>query len=240
MAPYQPYGPDDIGHSVSIVAGGAGGAALGAAPYSYADGPQTPPLDASNANTGVHHQFYAPPQEEEPLVSEIDDFSQSYNRAIAMVPTERDTHIHTGDLPGSSSGTPLGLGAIGVSPLRRSPTNTAGTGRTQDRDLTSEALRTPIQGSAYGGSSGNGSNSSLINRDPEPGVPLRSPLREGVGMMSAGLGSAVSAVVGRDNAPRYQLVDEERDDVPVLTGPGQLRSSRRMSANNGFLSGDTK
>jgi len=247
IAPHQPYGPDDFGHTTSIVAGGA---ALGAAPYSYADGPQTPPLN--NPNGQVHHQFYAPPPaEEEPLVSEIDDFSRNYHRAIATVPTERDTHIHTGDLPDAEMGMAGGLAAMGVSPLRRSPTNVAGAGRTQDRDLTSEALRTPVQGSAWGSSqstsnvgesSGNGSNSSLVNRDPDA-IPPRSPLREGMGMMSGSLGSAVSAVVGRDNAPRYQLVDEARDlgDVPVLSGPGQLRQQRMSrNSNTGFLSGDTK
>jgi hypothetical protein len=238
MSPYQPYGPDDFSHAGEMAAGGPF-----PTPYSYADADtaNTPPMD-------THHQFYSsprPPHEEEPLVSEIEDFSQSYQRAIgATVPTDRDTHIHDGDLPDTVTG--LGLG-VGVSTMRRKPVSgSAGSnGRTQDRDVTDEPLRSPVGStvptyhsegwspagvrsspstSRSGDGNGNESNTSLLNRGPSvAAVPARSPLREGMVGMGASLGSAVSAVVGRDNAPRYQLVDEARDDVPILTSPGSTR-----------------
>lgn len=207
-------------------------------PYRYTDA-RSPPMD-------IHHQFYSaepsPPHEEEPLVSEIEDFSQSYHRAIATVPTDRDTLKQDVDIPDTVMG--LGMGG-GVSAMRRKPVSgTLGSNsRTQDRDVTDEPLRSPVGSTVptyhsegwepagvrpspstnrSGDVSGNTSESSLLNRSPSITVPARSPMREGI----AGIGSSLGSVIGRDNAPRYQLVDETRNDVPVLRSPGQLRTAK--------------
>lgn len=80
------------------------------------------------------------------------------------------------------------------------------------------------------GGSRDGSDVSENNagdEGPEIAIPPRSPLR----LSRMGNISAVSAPPRSpidDARPRYQLVDEvvERDDVPILSSPGQLRHSR--------------
>lgn len=158
------------------------------------------------------------------MVSEIDDFSRSFHEAIQqrMADGERDTHIHSGVLPGGVGGTGIGMG-IGAPLL--------GNHRTEDREARSEAYRSQIAGGSphalrsnptYGGRSG-GSGGGV---DEEVEIPPKSPLRES--MQVGGLSSAVGRRNPDDGVRRYQLVDEiVGDDIPILHSPGQLRHSRQ-------------
>jgi len=86
---------------------------------------------------------------------------------------------------------------------------------------------------SYESGSGSGSTDGRDgSRDgdesPEIAIPPKSPLRQSriLGNM-AGMSTGGRSPVD-DAKPRYQLVDEvvERDDVPILHSPGQLRYSR--------------
>lgn len=150
---------------------------------------------------------------------------------------ERDTHIHSGVLPGGVGGTGIGMGIIGAPLLSNH--------RTEDREARSETFRNQsAQKSGGGGGSGSGGWSPQALRsnpvhgyrnvsgdgrgdedEEEVEIPPKSPLRES---MIAGLGAAVGRKSPDDERPRYQLVDEVvGDDVPILHSPGQLRHSRQ-------------
>lgn len=227
----RPYGPDDFsgvtprnGNSVEVTANPNAYASLpsrGTTPP-----PAQPPVHPGSKPGTFQQQYFAtPPTASTPLVSEIDGFAQGYNAAITQ---DRDTHIHTGDLPSAvSDPSPMLMrgGSGGSDRTRR---------RSQDWSVTTEALRAqrpssttvPVQPAGWipralsmrGASTGEGS--------PEFGVPPRSPLREAI---AASLSAAVAGKRG-DDVQRYQLVDEVLgDDVPILHSPGRLRRGRARS-----------
>ncbi|KAG4428086.1 hypothetical protein IFR05_016430 [Cadophora sp. M221] len=264
--PFQrisPYSPDDFGamsqnRTVTIATANNGGANItGVFPSqdsnAYASIPtqSSPPLIPPYYPHGTHPgsepgtfqaMYLPPPTASTPLVSqsEIDDFSRGYNDAITS--QERDTHIHTGELPGAAAAAPMLLrgGSGGSYAARR---------RSQDWGVTTEALRAqrpriasgpvPIKPAGWsprglsmrGPASPNsfsGTGSAARGRteerngdgsgSPEWAVPPRSPLRS-------------ERRREDDGVPRYQLVDEVvGDDVPILHSPGlRLGRARRES-----------
>ncbi|KAK0112686.1 hypothetical protein ONS95_014425 [Cadophora gregata] len=114
--------------------------------------PLTPPnLHATHPGSepGTFQAMYLPPAiattatatANTPLIStsEIDDFSRSYHDAFRQEQEqeqgqERDTHIHTGDLPSAVSG-------IGAAPMLLRGGSGGGRRRSQDWGVTTEALR---------------------------------------------------------------------------------------------------
>ncbi|KAH9213237.1 hypothetical protein DL95DRAFT_447130 [Leptodontidium sp. 2 PMI_412] len=264
--PFQriaPYSPDDFGAMsqnrtvTTVTANGGGANTTGVFPTQYSNAyasipaqsspPLTPPYPRAThpgSEPGTFQAMYLPPPTAStPLVSqsEIDDFSRGYNDAIPS--QERDTHIHTGELPATAAAAPMLLrgGSGGSSAARR---------RSQDWGVTTEALRAqrpriasgpvPIKPAGWsprglsvrGPTSPNsfsGTGSAVRGRteerngdgsgSPEWAVPPRSPLRS-------------ERRTEDDGVPRYQLVDEViGDDVPILHSPGLRQGrARRESA----------
>lgn len=161
--------------------------------------------------------------------SEIEDFSRGFHDAINERLSDenfgRDTHMHSGVLPGGIGGTGIGMGlGIGV-----------GNYRTEDREARSEAFRermgspplnlNPVRAFSYdvveaGRRSGEG--------EEEFGGPPTELRPSG---LVSGLGSAVGRRTPEDDdqRPRYQLDEVIGEDVPILHSPGQLRHERQKS-----------
>jgi hypothetical protein len=199
--------------------------------HPYTNAPNTPYFQPNRASQDSQERDLGE-REEAPLVgggggggggrgSEIDDFSRGFHDAMAERLREeqfgRDTHIHSGVLPGGIGGTGIGMG-LGL-----------GNYRTEDREARSEAYRDRA------GSMGS-SHSPPLRSNPVRGFSYDDvgdgdrELRES--RLIAGLGSAVGrrSPEDGDGRMRYALVDEVvGEDVPILHSPGQVSHERQKS-----------
>lgn len=269
--PFQriaPYSPDDFGvmsqnRTITTVTANTGDAnATGVFPTTYNNAyaslpsQSSPPLTPPQLHTthpgsepGTFQAMYLPPPTTTtPLISpsEIDDFSRGYNETL---PQERDTHIHTGELPSAVSATTPGAapmllrgGSGGSSAAKR---------RSQDWGVTTEALRAqrpriasgpvPVKPAGWSprGLSMRRSSAGMTSPGSFSGTGNVARTRGVGGETSTGGNRSPEWAVppksplreerrrGDDGVQRYQLVDEVvGDDVPILHSPGQLRQGR--------------
>ena len=168
----------------------------------------------SPQNTQSHFTVNSGDPFSQPFVqgSEIDDFSRSWNNNITspLYAQERDTHIHSGDMPET-----MDVGLAGA--VRRAASNLTGNGRSVDSNARSEAMRhADAQNSAW--------NAHSLHASPVPENPpaLKDQMMQ-----------AFNAATSRDYVTpvtpvRYQLVDDgpSGDDINVLEGPGIGRGLR--------------